>query len=114
MSQDTTTDILQLSDKAIQKISKILAKEQDESYFRVAVNGGGCSGFQYEFGTTQTKNDDDHEIKCGDYIVLLDDISVPFVKGSILDYVTEMIGAGFEIKNPNAKSSCGCGVSFSV
>ena len=114
MTQNTVTDLLSLTDKAIKKISKILSKEEAGSYFRVAVNGGGCSGFQYEFVTTQTKNDDDHEIQCGNYIVLLDDISVPFVKGAVLDYVTEMIGAGFEIKNPNAKSSCGCGISFSV
>lgn len=114
MTDILQTDLLLPTDAAVKKIAKILSKEDNAKFFRVAVNGGGCSGFQYDFTTDTTKKQGDYEIPCGDYVILLDDMSVPFVKGAVLDYVTQMIGSGFEIKNPNAKSSCGCGVSFSV
>ncbi|MEM6602687.1 MAG: iron-sulfur cluster assembly accessory protein [Pseudomonadota bacterium] len=112
-SSATESEILSISETAQQRISALLSSE-DAQFFRVAVNGGGCSGFQYDFGVAEEKKDDDHLIACGSYHVLVDDVSVAFLKGAVLDYVIELIGASFVIKNPNAKSSCGCGVSFSV
>ena len=106
--------LLSLSTRAIAQISNILSTEDEGRYFRVSVNGGGCSGFQYEFSIADSILEGDHQIACGDYILLLDDMSVPFVKGSELDYVTTLVSSEFQIKNPNAKASCGCGVSFSV
>lgn len=112
----TTTDVTDfaLTDNAIEHISAILADEKEGTFFRVAVQGGGCSGFSYEFDVDHTLTDEDIIYPCGDYKVVIDSTSIAFVKGSVLDYVTQMIGSQFEIKNPNAKSSCGCGVSFSL
>lgn len=113
---DTTVsaEILTLSDSAIKKITKILQAEPEDTFFRVAVNGGGCSGFMYEFKTDTHLNTDDIKIPCGDFTVAVDDVSVPFLKGSILDYEIAPIGSAFKLVNPNAASGCGCGVSFAV
>ena len=81
---------------------------------RVAVNGGGCSGFQYEFAITGERNDDDFVIEKDGVTVLVDEISLNYLGGSEIDYAEELIGAAFKIKNPNATASCGCGTSFSV
>ncbi len=81
---------------------------------RVAVNGGGCSGFQYEFGLTRERNSDDLAIEKGGVTVLIDEVSLQYIAGSEIDYADELIGAAFKIRNPNATASCGCGTSFSV
>jgi iron-sulfur cluster assembly accessory protein len=81
---------------------------------RVSVDGGGCSGFQYNFDLVDAVEPDDHRIERDGAAALVDDISLPFLKGSEIDFVDELVGAQFRIANPNAKSSCGCGVSFSV
>ena len=103
-----------LTDNAIKQIHFILSQDKKDCYFRISVDGGGCSGFQYKFATTHIKNDDDIVLKCGEYHVLIDNISVPFIQKGQLDFVSTLMESAFEIKNPNAKSSCGCGVSFSV
>lgn len=108
-----TTDFSITAD-AISQISAILETEAENAIFRVAVKGGGCSGFSYEFDVDHTINHDDIIYPCGSHKLAIDNTSIAFVKGSVLDYVTQMIGSQFEITNPNAKSSCGCGVSFSV
>lgn len=81
---------------------------------RVAVNGGGCSGFQYDFSITQAREADDVAIEKNGVTVLVDQVSLDFLKGAEIDFADEIIGAAFRINNPNATSSCGCGTSFSV
>jgi iron-sulfur cluster assembly accessory protein len=103
-----------LSDRAARRIAKILEKEPLGSMLRVAVNGGGCSGFQYEFAITAERNPDDLTIEKHGVTVLVDEASLKFLAGSEIDYAEELIGAAFKINNPNATSSCGCGTSFSV
>lgn len=103
-----------LSDRAARRIAKILTKEPEGSMLRVAVNGGGCSGFQYEFALTRERNPDDLAIEKDGVTVLIDEVSLQYVTGSEIDYADELIGATFKIHNPNATASCGCGTSFSV
>ncbi len=109
---DTNFDI---SDSAAQRISYLLSDEPEGSHLRVAVLGGGCSGFQYrfEFDATSPATDDIVYDKEGARVVV-DTTSLELLKGSMLDYVADLSGAAFEIKNPNAKASCGCGNSFSI
>lgn len=81
---------------------------------RVAVDGGGCSGFQYNFDLVENGEPDDVRIENGGSTALVDPVSLPFLVGSEIDFVDELIGAQFRVHNPQAKSSCGCGVSFSI
>ena len=81
---------------------------------RVAVDGGGCSGFQYRFDLVDTVEDDDLKIERDDAVALVDVVSLALLKGSEIDFVDELAGAEFRVRNPNAKTSCGCGVSFSI
>jgi iron-sulfur cluster assembly accessory protein len=103
-----------LSDRAAKRIAAILAKEPEGSMLRVAVNGGGCSGFQYEFTITDQRTDGDLAVEKNGVTVLVDSVSLDFLKGSEIDFSNELIGAAFKVNNPNATSSCGCGTSFSV
>lgn len=103
-----------LSDRAARRIATILSKEPAGSMLRVAVNGGGCSGFQYEFAITGERNPDDLALEKNGVTVLVDEISLQYMAGSEIDYADELIGASFKIVNPNATVSCGCGTSFSV
>jgi iron-sulfur cluster assembly accessory protein len=103
-----------LSDRAARRIAKILSGEPAGSMLRVAVNGGGCSGFQYDFEITRDQNADDLVIEKDGVRVLVDAISLEYMTGSEIDYAEELIGAAFRINNPNAVASCGCGTSFSV
>ena len=81
---------------------------------RLAVTGGGCSGFQYDFCLDDSRADDDLVIEKAGARILIDPVSLDFLKGAEIDFVEEMIGASFKVKNPNATASCGCGTSFSV
>ena len=81
---------------------------------RVAVEGGGCSGFQYQFALVDAAQPDDLRVEQDGAAALVDEMSLVLLKGSVIDYVDELAGAEFKIRNPNAKSSCGCGVSFSI
>lgn len=103
-----------LSTAAAAKIKAITASEPAGAGLRVAVEGGGCSGFQYEIGVAQAANPDDLVIERDGAKLFVDPVSLPFLLGSEVDWVDELIGASFKVKNPNAKSSCGCGVSFAV
>ena len=109
----TTTD-LTLSPAAAQRIHAIGAAEGRRVMLRVAVEGGGCSGFQYQFDLVDSVNDDDLKVERDGAAALVDVVSLALLKGSEIDYVDELAGAEFKIRNPNAKSSCGCGVSFSI
>jgi iron-sulfur cluster assembly accessory protein len=110
---DTTLPV-SLSDRAVTRISQILAKEPPGAMLRVAVNGGGCSGFSYAFDIAKTRNPDDLVVERGGVAVLVDPVSLDFLRGAEIDFANELIGSAFRINNPNATSACGCGTSFSV
>ena len=101
---------IKFTDKAIKQINNLLSKKDPGSFFRIAIKGGGCSGFQYDFSFDNKQEDDDlkHEN------IIIDKKSADLLKGSEVDYVEELIGENFKISNPQSKSSCGCGVSFSL
>ena len=101
---------IKFTDKAINQINHLLSSKEKGSFFRIAIKGGGCSGFQYDFSFDKSPQKDDlrHEN------ILIDKNSADLLKGSQVDYVKELIGDCFKITNPQSKSSCGCGVSFSL
>ena len=103
-----------LTDRAATRIREIVQREPGKAALRVAVNGGGCSGFQYEFQLTDVLADDDLVIELGGAKALVDPVSQGFLAGSEIDFVDDLMGQSFRIKNPNATSSCGCGTSFSI
>jgi iron-sulfur cluster assembly accessory protein len=103
-----------LSAAAADRIKAVVATEPAGAGLRVAVEGGGCSGFQYEIGVAQAANADDLVVERDGARLFVDPVSLPFLLGSEVDWVDELIGASFKVKNPNAKSACGCGVSFAV
>lgn len=113
MIVDEQTDVT-LSDRAAKRIAKILSQEPEGMALRVTVSGGGCSGFQYGFDLDGTRADDDIVIEKDGATVLLDPISLMYMSGSEIDYVDDLIGASFQIRNPHATASCGCGTSFSI
>jgi len=96
--------------KAIKQINNLLSKNDKGSFFRIAIKGGGCSGFQYDFSFDKKQEEDDFKFNN----ILIDKTSADLLKGSEVDFVSELIGDSFKISNPQSKSSCGCGVSFSV
>lgn len=103
-----------VSARAASKIAGILAKEPEGAMLRVAVEGGGCSGFQYTFDIVTDREADDLALDAEGYHVLIDPVSVDYLSGSVIDFSDELIGAAFKIENPNATASCGCGTSFSL
>ena len=103
-----------VSDSAVKRITTLLENEADGTMLRVTVSGGGCSGYQYSFSFDSNAKDDDHRFEQDGLTVLVDDVSLDLLDGSQLDFVEDLIGASFQVKNPNATSSCGCGASFSV
>ena len=104
-----------LTDRAARRIGKILAKQGEGTVLRIQVAGGGCSGFQYEYKLGKdSPTADDLVLTKGDATVLIDSLSLEFMGGSEIDYVDDLIGQSFQIKNPNAVASCGCGTSFAV
>ncbi|MGZ3377428.1 MAG: iron-sulfur cluster insertion protein ErpA [Phenylobacterium sp.] len=109
-----TSSELSLSPSAAQRIHAIGKAEGKALMLRVAVEGGGCSGFQYQFDLVEDENPDDFRIERDGAAALVDEMSFVLLKGSEIDFVDELAGAEFRVRNPNAKSSCGCGVSFSV
>jgi len=102
-----------LTDRAATKIKELLTEQTDEQALRVAVRGGGCSGFQYALAFDQRK-DDDHVFERDGVNVVVDKTSMQFVFGSEVDYVDGLQGAGFAVNNPNVEAACGCGSSFTV
>lgn len=116
MGMDAATSMkgVELSDAAAARINKVLAGEPDKIALRVAVEGGGCSGFSYIFELVGEKNDNDVAIEKNGATVLIDELSLVYMGGSVIDFVDDLIGQSFQIKNPNAVASCGCGTSFSI
>ncbi len=116
---ETMTDIatetpVTLSAAAAVQINAIMKKMGKQDFLRVAVEGGGCSGFSYKFDFADAANDDDLLIERDGARVLIDEMSLEFLSGSEIDYANELIGSAFKINNPNATANCGCGTSFSI
>jgi iron-sulfur cluster assembly accessory protein len=103
-----------VSARAAKRIAEILKSEPGPTMLRLAVTGGGCSGFQYNFALDDQRMDDDLVVERDGATVLIDPISLDFLKGAEIDFSNDLIGAAFKVNNPNAQSSCGCGTSFSV
>ena len=104
-----------LTESAVRRIAALKAQEQAENAFlRIAVSGGGCSGFQYGFTFDDQRNEDDVVFERDGVAVVVDDVSLGLLSGAEIDFVEDLVGAAFQIRNPNASSSCGCGNSFSV
>jgi len=103
-----------VTEAAFARLAAINAASQPAQYLRVAVEGGGCSGFQYEISLTDAAADDDLVLEHDGQKVLVDPVSLPFLTDAEIDFADELIGARFVINNPNATSSCGCGTSFSM
>ncbi len=104
------TKKIEFTDRAKEQIEKIISEDQLKKFFRISVKGGGCSGFKYDFSFD--KNPKKEDLKFNN--ILIDKASADLLKGSEVDYVSELIGDSFKISNPQSKSSCGCGVSFSL
>ncbi len=103
-----------LAESGVRRLSKLSEAEGKPVLLRVAVDGGGCSGFQYRFELVDGPQADDLVVRRDGQAVVIDPVSVPFLKDSEIAFVDELAGAQFVIRNPNAASSCGCGVSFSI
>ena len=109
------TRVFGMSAAAARQVAALRKSQGDETLMlRVSVSGGGCSGFQYGFAFDRTVNDDDLTFERDGVTVVVDDVSLELLNGAEVDFVEELIGASFQIRNPNASSSCGCGTSFSV
>ncbi len=104
-----------LTDRAAKRIGRILSKQGEGTVLRIAVAGGGCSGFQYEYNLVkETPKADDLVLAKDNATVLIDSLSLEFMGGAEIDYVDDLIGQSFQIRNPNAVAGCGCGTSFAV
>ena len=101
---------IKFTDKALKQINALLSKKDKGSFFRIAIKGGGSSGLQYDFSYDKSMEKEDLKLEN----ILIDKTSADLLKGSEVDYVSELIGEQFKITNPQTKSSCGCGVSFSL
>ena len=110
----TQTETVVVTERAARRIARIVAREASPKALRVSVEGGGCSGFSYKFDLVDSRNDDDVAIERDGATVLIDDLSLIYMGGSVIDFVDDLMGQSFQIKNPNAVASCGCGTSFSV
>ncbi len=105
---------LTLSDSAARRLAALAEADGRPVLLRVAVDGGGCSGFQYRFELVDAGDADDIRIEADGQAAVVDPVSLPFLKGSEIAFVDDLSGAQFVVRNPNAASSCGCGVSFSI
>jgi iron-sulfur cluster insertion protein len=106
---------IRISDRAARRIASLVAAEgTDATMLRVAVSGGGCSGFQYGFQLDDRRHDDDRVFSHAGAVVVVDEISLDLLNGAEIDFVEDLVGSYFAVRNPNATSTCGCGTSFAV
>ena len=101
---------IKFTDKAIKQVNQLVSKKEPGTYFRISVLGGGCSGFKYDFSFDS--NIDQEDIKINN--IVIDKVSLEILRGSEIDFVSELMGTSLKIFNPKTKSSCGCGISFSI
>lgn len=114
MSLSETLTPVTLSASAAARVKRVLSKEAPGSALRVAVDGGGCSGFQYSFTIVDSVGAEDLVLRRDGATVLIDPVSIDYMRGSEIDFVDDLIGQSFKIHNPNATASCGCGTSFAL
>ena len=108
------TEAVTMTERAARRIGEILKSEPSGTMLRVSVEGGGCSGYQYKFDVERARAEDDMVIARDGATMLIDSVSLQYLAGSEIDFVDDLIGASFKINNPQAKSSCGCGTSFTL
>jgi iron-sulfur cluster assembly accessory protein len=113
-TQENNANVVTITPAAAVKIRELMAQETDVSVLRVAIEGGGCSGFQYGLGFDHGAQEGDHEFEFEGVKVVVDPFSAPYLMGATVDYLETIQESGFKIDNPNAVSSCGCGHSFQV
>ncbi|MGE0204753.1 MAG: iron-sulfur cluster insertion protein ErpA [Hyphomicrobiaceae bacterium] len=114
MTTETLAPDVRVTERAARRICEIVAAEPSSRLLRVSVEGGGCSGFQYKFDLIEQAEPDDLLIERDGASVAIDPISLTFMSGSEIDFVDDLIGASFQIRNPNATAACGCGTSFTI
>lgn len=106
---------MRMTSSAMDRIRELIKQEtEDNSFFRISVRGGGCQGFEYDMSMDSADGDDDMRIESDGAVLVYDGVSAPFLVDAVLDWKSDLLGDRFEIDNPIATSSCGCGVSFSV
>lgn len=105
---------IELTEAAAQRVAAIAARQGKPAILRLAVEGGGCSGFQYRFGLTDQVEEDDVTVMRAGVRLVVDSVSLDLVRGAAVDFVESLGGSAFRVTNPNAASGCGCGSSFSV
>lgn len=106
---------VRMTESAARRVAVLMTQEgQDDLMLRLSVSGGGCSGFQYGFSFDNQRNEDDHLFEKNGVCLIVDDVSLDLLAGSEVDFVDDLIGASFQVRNPNASSSCGCGASFAI
>jgi iron-sulfur cluster assembly accessory protein len=105
---------VEVTEAAARRIAHIVSTEPGKTALRVSVEGGGCSGFSYKFDLVEGADEGDIAIERDGARVLIDDISLVYMGGSVIDFVDDLMGQSFQIRNPNAVASCGCGTSFSI
>ncbi|HKJ62171.1 MAG TPA: iron-sulfur cluster assembly accessory protein [Hyphomicrobiales bacterium] len=103
-----------LTDRAVRRIREIVAEDREASMLRVSIEAGGCTGFQYNFDLVSSRDDSDYVVEKQGATVVIDEVSLPLIAGSEIDFVDDLIGASFRVNNPNASETCGCGVSFTL
>lgn len=113
-ANEAETMPVRITPRAARRIGELLAREGGAVMLRIAVTGGGCSGFQYSFNFDTACGADDRVIEAEGVRVVIDEVSLPFLAGAEVDYVEDLIGASFQVRNPNATAACGCGTSFSI
>ena len=101
---------IKFTEKAIKQVNELVSKKEPGTYFRISVLGGGCSGFKYDFSFDNSVDKEDEKINN----IIMDKGSLEILRGSEIDFVSDLMGTSFKISNPKTKSSCGCGVSFSI
>lgn len=113
LTEQIQSETVSLTPTAVQAVRDLLAKRNLDGYaLRVFISGGGCSGFQYGMALEQNIRDEDLTYDYGDVKVVVDEVSINYLRGATVDYIEDVMGSGFKIENPNAISSCGCGSSF--
>jgi iron-sulfur cluster assembly accessory protein len=112
--EDRPDAAVKLSDRAAARIAKLLEDAKDSAALRVSVEGGGCSGFQYRFDLVTDVASGDLVVRKSGAVVVVDPVSLPYMTGSEIDFVDNLMGEGLQVHNPLATASCGCGTSFSI
>ena len=101
---------IKITEEAINQVNQLVSTKEPGTYFRISVLGGGCSGFKYDFSFDSNINQEDEKIKN----IIIDKASLEILRGAEIDFASELMGTSFKISNPKTKSSCGCGISFSI